>query len=77
MEPFSGFDRIPVEPGRDLSRSPVQPPSHNRVSTETSWAAQGFFQSRIKNLRKETAQPLWAICATACLSSGGKSSLQG
>lgn len=26
-------------------------------------AAQGFFQSRIKKLRNETAQPLWETCA--------------
>lgn len=70
MERFSGFCRIPIEPGRDLSRSPVQPPAHNRGSTEARLAC--FFRSRIKNLRKETAQPLWATCATACLSSGGK-----
>lgn len=42
MRPFSGFCRISVGPGRDLSRSPVQPPSHSRVSTEVRLGCSGL-----------------------------------
>lgn len=42
MQPFSGFCRIPAEPGRDLSRPPVQPPSHSKGSTKARLGCSGF-----------------------------------